>query len=177
MCKLLDLAVQSRIGSMESPFWTSRIVSKSVQNVTTYTTAHTGDTQKSYWSFTVAMTHMFSFLFFPRASHLLCSLCGVKRSHVFKFCEHLKASNTMTRFGSWLSNFCYSPQNSTRNELRRSESKTFLGGESPSSMHASHALLRFTKYSIEVHTGTPLFKILHPPLSGHPPQKYYNQQV
>ena len=44
-----------------------------------------------------------------------------KRSHAFKVCERLKASNTMTGFGIRSPNSCISPQNGTRNDLRRSE--------------------------------------------------------
>ena len=101
-------------------------------------------------------------------SEPLCSLCGAKQSHVFKFCEHLKASssNTMTRIGSRSSNSCYfTPK---RHQKRGLKSKIFLGGGGhaprPPSGRALRALLRFAKCSDQVHTGKTLFKILDPPL-------------
>ena len=59
----------------------------------------------------------------PKSS-ILCfvAMTGeAKQSHAFKFRNCLKASNTMTGFGIRLSNSCITPQNGTRNDLRRSE--------------------------------------------------------
>ena len=82
-----------------------------------------------------------------------------------KFCEHLKASNTMARFGSRLSNSCYfTPKRHQKQSRGDWNQKIFLGDmpADPPNGHASHALLCFTN---QVHTGTPPFKILDLPLT------------
>ena len=98
---------------------------------------------------------------------MLCCLCGAKPSHAFKLCERLKASNTMTTFGSWSSSSAVSLQNSTKNDLRRSEIKNFPRGTCPHT-HLPHALRALYAIS-HVHTGTPLFQILDLPLLRHYP--------
>ena len=72
-----------------------------------------------------------------------CSLCGTKRSHIFKFCEHLlKASNTMTRFGSRSSNSCYfTPKTPPETISEGLKSKIFIGGG-----HAPRPTLRVLYY-------------------------------
>ena len=105
--------------------------------------------------------------FFSRASQLLCSLCGAKRSHAFKFCERLKASNTMTRFGSRSSNSCYfTPKRHQKRSQKVWNQKFSCGGMPPHpwSRRASRAFLHFAKYSDQLHNRTPFFKILDPPL-------------
>ena len=89
----------------------------------------------------------------------------MKRSHTFKFCERLKASNYTWQQVVQL--LLFHP----RNDLRKSEIKFFPGGGGgggmpthPPSGRTSHALLCFAKNTDQVHTGTPLFKILDPPL-------------
>ena len=67
----------------------------------------------------------------------------------------LKASNRMTRFGSWSSNsLAASPQNGTKNYLRRS------GIKHPPSAPTSRALCDQSRTQY----WNPLFKILDPPL-------------
>ena len=74
----------------------------------------------------------------------------------------------MTRFGSRSSNSCYFTPKRHWNDLIRSEIKSFPGGHTPQILlvGALCALyyMRFTKYSDQVHSATPLFKILDPPL-------------
>ena len=85
--------------------------------------------------------------FFPRASQLLST---VKRSHVFKFCECLKASSTMTRFGSMSSNSCYfTPKQHQKQSQKVRNQKFFLGAcpQTPLAGALSCALLHFTMCS------------------------------
>ena len=82
------------------------------------------------------------------ANQLLCSLYGPKRSHACR----LQTQQLGLAVGRPI--FAISPQHYTRNELRRSEIKNFPGGYAPDPL--ARVLC--------VHTGTPLFKILDPPL-------------
>ena len=58
-------------------------------------------------------------------------------------------------------------------DLTGLKSKIFLGGREggmppdPPIGCTSHSLLCFANYSDQVHTGTPLFKIIDPPLIGY----------
>ena len=84
----------------------------------------------------------------------------------------LKASNTMARLilAVGRPTLAISPQNSTRNDLRRSEIKNFPGEACPQTpLLGVLRALYYTPPSIaisQVHAGTPLFKILDPPLCG-----------
>ena len=100
--------------------------------------------------------------FFFRASRLLCSLCRAKQSHIFKFCEHLKASNAMTtRFGSRSSNSCYfHPQTASQTISEGLKSWGCMPLDSPS-RRAYYALPSIaSKCTLE----PPFLKTLDPPL-------------
>ena len=78
------------------------------------------------------------------------------------------ASNTMTRFGNWPFNSGCFTQNSTKNDLRRSEIKNFPGRTCPHMPHTPSARASHTSYNqSHAHWNpTPLFKILDPPVGG-----------
>ena len=91
---------------------------------------------------------------FPRdCNH--CSLCGPKWSHAFN-----SASFKHNKLGLAVGRpiFAISPQDYARNDLRRSEIQNFPGGACPQTP------LEGALRALQSHNGTPLSKILDPPL-------------
>ena len=86
-------------------------------------------------------------------------------------CRRLKTSNTMTRLAVGRTTPAVSPQSGTKSDLRRSEIKNFPGGACPlaRTLHTLYAISH-------MHTGTPLFKILDPPLKVAESQAVYDEE-
>ena len=149
-------SIHNTVVDLEGVPWVPRNPSFDGLSEQTYTTAHTGDTQKPHWSICISQLHSArtervysascNFLQFFSISWLLCSLCRAKQNHIFKFCEHLMASNAMTRFGSRSSNSCYfTPRHQKRSQKVWNKKKISCGGmpPNPPSRRTSHALFCF----------------------------------
>ena len=130
-------------------------------NVTMYTTAYTGDTQKPHWSICISQLHSVrtervysascNFLPFFSISWLLCSLCRTKQNYIFKFCEHLTASNAMTRFGSRSYNSCYfTPRHQKRSQKVWNKKKFPVGACPQTPLAGALHMLYFASSAMQV---------------------------